>query len=203
MIKVVSSDFFTTSSERDNWPPPIRPEVAFVGRSNVGKSSMINCLCNRRKLVRVSNTPGRTRTLNFFDVLLEKGPRTREMRLVDLPGYGYAKASKTDRNQWQQMADAYLQQRPVLKVVVSIIDAEIGPTEDDEQMLQVLMAAPPKILVAATKIDRLARTKQKNRVVSIAHKLGLPVEAVIGFSSTERIGVQPVWESLLQGADLV
>ena len=134
---------------------------------------------------------------------MKRAPRTRELRLVDLPGYGYAKAGKQDRKQWHEMTDAYLLHRPVLKVVVCIIDGEVGPTDDDEEMLQRLMAAPPRILVAATKLDRLARTKRHNRVVSLAHKLGLPVEAVIGFSSTEPIGVQPVWESLLQGAELV
>lgn len=203
MIRVADAQFFVTASDKRNWPPPNRPEVAFVGRSNVGKSSMINTLCNRKKLVRVSNTPGRTRTLNFFDVTVDQGPRRRELRLVDLPGYGYAKASREDRAQWHSMTDDYLLERPALKVVVCIVDAEVGPTEDDEQMLQRLMGAPPKILVAATKLDRLAKTKRHNRLVSLAKQLGLPLEAVVGFSSVEPLGVQQVWQSVLHGAELL
>ena len=101
--RVLSADFVTTATEPKGYPTSPAPEVAFVGRSNVGKSSMINKLAMRKKLVRVSHTPGRTRTLNFFDVTLAHKGGTRIVRLCDLPGYGFAKASKTDRADWQQM----------------------------------------------------------------------------------------------------
>jgi GTP-binding protein len=158
---------------------------------------MINTLANRNKLVRVSNTPGRTRTLNFFDVTLENKAKKRPIRLCDLPGYGFAKVSKVEREQWETMIGTYLEERHTLKVVVAIIDAEVGPTEDDMHMLDVLNDMPPRILVAATKIDRLAKTKRQNRVNSLTHELELPPGAVIGFSSTDKLGVEQVWGTLL------
>ena len=115
MIRVLDARFLTTAVEEGGWPPADTPEIAFVGRSNVGKSSMINTLTGRRKLVRVSNTPGRTRTLNFFDVVLERGEARRTVRLADLPGYGYAKVSKTERLGWDQMITGYLQRRTALR----------------------------------------------------------------------------------------
>jgi len=197
MIKVLTAEFVTTATKLDEYPRHNIPEVAFVGRSNVGKSSMINTLANRKKLVRVSNTPGRTRTLNFFDVIVENKGRKKLIRLCDLPGYGFAKVSKDEREQWKVMIENYLRERHTLKVVVSIIDGEIGATPDDVQMLDTLQEMPPKILVAATKIDRLSRNRRKGRVDSLQKQLELPRGALIGFSSTDRIGVDQVWGALL------
>ena len=118
-MRVVDARFVTTAVAPEGYPRGDLPEVAFVGRSNVGKSSMINTLAGRKKLVRVSNTPGRTRTLNFFEVDLELAPgqRTR-VRFADLPGYGYAKVSKAERESWEEMITSYLEGRPALKAVV-------------------------------------------------------------------------------------
>lgn len=198
MIKLLDAHFVTTAVEPKGYPndPPL-PEVAFVGRSNVGKSSMINTLAARKKLVRVSNTPGRTRTLNFFDVALERGPRRHDVRLCDLPGYGFAKASKGDRAQWEKMITTYLEKRHRLEVVVAIVDAEVGPTADDVSTLDYLQAHNRRILVAATKIDRLPKAKRKPRLAQIAQQLDLPLEAVLPFSSTERLGVDELWNTLL------
>ena len=198
MIKVLEATFVTTATRPEQYPREPIPEVAFVGRSNVGKSSMINTLANRKKLVRVSNTPGRTRTLNFFDVIVENKGRKKTIRLCDLPGYGFAKVSKDEREAWKVMIENYLRERHTLKVVVSIIDGEIGATPDDLQMLDVLQEMPPKILVAATKIDRLSKNRRTGRVESLGKTLELPRGAVIGFSATERIGVDQVWGSLLE-----
>jgi GTP-binding protein len=197
MIKILEANFITTATRPEQYPREPIPEVAFVGRSNVGKSSMINTLANRKKLVRVSNTPGRTRTLNFFDVVVENKGRKKLIRLCDLPGYGFAKVSKDEREQWKVMIENYLRERHTLKVVVSIIDGEIGATPDDVQMLDTLQEMPPKILVAATKIDRLSRNRRKGRVDSLQKQLELPRGALIGFSSTDRIGVDQVWGALL------
>ncbi|HYO72232.1 MAG TPA: ribosome biogenesis GTP-binding protein YihA/YsxC, partial [Archangium sp.] len=128
MIKILDARFITTAVEPKGYPTSPAPEVAFVGRSNVGKSSMINALAGRRKLVRVSNTPGRTRALNVFDVDVERGTKRHTVRFADLPGYGFAKVSKTERAEWQKMITSYLEKRRDLKIVVSIIDAEVGPT---------------------------------------------------------------------------
>ena len=198
MIKVLDAVFVTSATKDGQYPREPIPEVAFVGRSNVGKSSMINALTKRKKLVRVSHTPGRTRTLNFFDVTLENKGRKRVVRLCDLPGYGFAKVSKTERASWKTMISAYLNERHTLKVIVSIIDAEIGPTADDMQMLDFLQDAPPRILVAATKMDRLGKSYRKPRIEALAKQLEVPVETVVGFSAFEDIGHIDVWGRLLE-----
>lgn len=200
MIKVHDARFVITAVEPKGYPRTVLPEIAFVGRSNVGKSSMINALANRKKLVRVSNTPGRTRTLNFFEIDIEHAAKKRTIRLVDLPGYGFAKVSKTERAQWQEMIESYLTDRDLLRVVVSIIDAEIGPTEEDQETLAWLSERSPRVLVAATKIDRLNKARRKPRLIELSKKLELPLEAIVPFSSTERIGVDEIWGILLSAA---
>lgn len=202
MIRVLDARFFTTATEPHQYPKPAFPEVAFAGRSNVGKSSMINALCGRRKLVRVSNTPGRTRTLNFFDVDLEIEKRKKTLRLCDLPGYGYAKASKQDRDIWRKMISVYLEHRAPLRAIVAIVDADIGAQESDQQMIDYLSSVSgPAVLVAATKIDKVAKSKWFGRRQKIAEALQVPLEAVVPFSSTEPYGVGGVWDRLV-GATL-
>jgi len=198
VIKILDARFLTTAVEPKGYPTgPATPEVAFVGRSNVGKSSMINALAGRKKLVRVSNTPGRTRTINFFDVDVEAGGKPQLVRFADLPGYGFAKVSKTERAQWQTMITTYLEKRRDLKVVVSIIDAEVGPTSDDFQTLDYLQDKGRRVLVVATKIDRLTKARRKPRLQALSQQLTLPPEAILPFSSTEKIGVEEVWDALL------
>jgi GTP-binding protein len=201
MIRVLDARFFTTATEPKQYPKPAFPEFAFAGRSNVGKSSMINALCGRRKLVRVSNTPGRTRTLNFFDVDLEIDKKKRTFRLCDLPGYGYAKASKVDRDAWRKMISSYLEQREPLRAVVAIVDGEIGAQDSDVQMIEYLAEVAPKVLVAATKIDRVPKSKWFGRRQKIAQALQVPLEAVVPVSSTDHIGLDAVWDRLV-GATL-
>lgn len=197
MIKVLTAEFVTTATQLDQYPRHNIPEVAFVGRSNVGKSSMINTLANRRKMVRVSNTPGRTKTLNFFDVALEHRAKKRTIRLCDLPGYGFAKVPKSERALWDKMINTYLSNRHTLKVVVTIIDGEIGPTPDDLEMLDFLQDKPPRILVVATKLDRISKSARKPMLLKIQKQLELPDNALLGFSSNEDIGHQDVWRTLL------
>ena len=196
MIRVLDARFLTTAVEEAGWPAGELPEIAFVGRSNVGKSSMINALTGRRKLVRVSNTPGRTRTLNFFDVVLERDESRRTLRLADLPGYGFAKVSKAERSSWERMITTYLERRATLRGVVAIVDAEVGATEDDVRTLAYLVAAGRRVLVAATKLDRLGKAHRKPRLSTIAERLSVPRDTVLGFSATEKLGVPEVWESL-------
>ena len=196
MIRVLEASFLVTAVEEAGWPASDAPEIAFVGRSNVGKSSMINALTGRRKLVRVSNTPGRTRTLNFFDVLLERGELRRAVRLADLPGYGFAKVSRDERANWERMITTYLQRRTSLRGVVAIVDAEVGATEDDVRTLAYLVSAGRRVLVAATKLDRLGKARRKPALATIAERLSVPRDSVLGFSATEKLGVPEVWESL-------
>ena len=195
--RVLEAEFLITAVDRKGYPPPDRPEIAFVGRSNVGKSSMINALAGRKKLVRVSNTPGRTRALNFFDLTVEEGGAQRRLRLADLPGYGFAKASKTERKGWRSLISGYLESRDSLKVVVSIVDAEVGPTADDFRTLDYLAEGKAQILVAATKIDRLPKARRKPRIQELTSALDLPEGAVLPFSATEPLGVEEVWRALL------
>ena len=196
MIRVLEARFLTTAVEEAGWPAGDAPEVAFVGRSNVGKSSMINALTGRRKLVRVSGTPGRTRTLNFFEVELERDRARRTVRLADLPGYGFAKVSKEERSGWERMITTYLRQRLPLRGVVAIVDAEVGATEDDVRTLAYLTAAGRRVLVAATKLDRLGKSHRKPRLAATAERLSVPRDTVVGFSATEKLGVPEVWEAL-------
>jgi len=157
---------------------------------------MINALTGRRKLVRVSNTPGRTRTLNFFDVLLERRTERRAVRLADLPGYGFAKVSKDERGRWEGMITRYLERRTSLRGVVAIVDAEVGATEDDVRTLAYLVSSGRRVLVAATKLDRLGKAQRKPRLAAVAERLSVPRDTVLGFSATEKLGVADVWESL-------
>jgi len=200
-LRLIDARFLTTAVAPKGYPPPDRPEFAFVGRSNVGKSSMINAITGRKKLVRVSRTPGRTRALNFFDVDLDWKAGKRGVRLADLPGYGFAKVSKSERTEWESMITTYLETRTRLSVIVSIVDAEIGPTPEDEQVLGYLQShTEARLLVAATKIDRLAKARRKPQLVAISEQLALPREAVYGFSATDKLGVDEIWGALLSTA---
>lgn len=141
-------DFFWGASSADNLPPVTLPEVAFVGRSNVGKSSLINALTGRKALARISNTPGHTREINFFNL-------GGKLNLVDLPGYGYAKASKTLAAEWQRMIFAYLQGRASLKRVALLIDARRGVGEVDRDVMKLLDKAAVSYILVLTKLDQL------------------------------------------------
>ena len=196
MIRVLDARFLTTAVDASGWPAPSAPEVAFVGRSNVGKSSMINALTGRRKLVRVSNTPGRTRALNFFEVHLARGEETRRLLLADLPGYGFARVSKSERAGWERMITTYLEERAVLRAVVAIVDAEVGATAEDVQTLAYLAGEGREVVVAATKLDRLAKARRKPHLAAVAERLSVPRQSVVGFSATEKLGVDAVWEAL-------
>lgn len=197
MIKILDARFLTTSVSPGNYPDDSAPEIAIVGRSNVGKSSMINALAGRRKLVRASKTPGRTRTINFFEVDLQAEGVTEHVRIIDLPGYGFARVGRAERARWNQMIETYLERRESLKIVVTIVDAEIGPTSADQQMLDYLSELKPRVLVVATKIDRLAKNKRKVKLAEIAKALRLTPDRVVMFSAVEGTGVEEVWEALL------
>jgi GTP-binding protein len=196
VIRVLDARFLTTAVDEAGWPPGDVPEIAFVGRSNVGKSSMINALTGRRKLVRVSGTPGRTRTLNFFEVTLARDQERRTVRLADLPGYGFAKVSKSERASWERMITGYLGRRTALRGVVAIVDAEVGATEDDARTLAYLVSAGRRVLVAATKLDRVGKSHRKPKLTAVAGRLSVPPDTVLGFSATEKQGVPEVWEAL-------
>ena len=157
-------------------PTHAYPEVAFAGRSNVGKSSLINKLVRRKKLARVSNTPGRTREIHFFRV-------NNDFVLVDLPGYGYARISKERRAEWRPLIDGFLRRSPGVRGIVQLLDARHDPTADDEQMLGFLGELGIPTIVAATKIDKLSKGGVGKRIREIGRVIGMDDAQIIPFSA--------------------
>ena len=166
----------------DGWRPQTTlPEVAFAGRSNVGKSSLLNKLVRRKAFARVSNTPGRTREINFFEV-------NGRFVLADLPGYGYARISKERRAEWRPLIESYLRRSVNLRGVVQLIDARRDPTGDDLQMLEFLAEVGAPTIVAITKVDKLSRAAITKRIGDITAALGLDDDQVIPFSAVTGMG---------------
>ncbi len=163
------------------------PEVVFAGRSNVGKSSAINVIVGQA-IARTSSTPGRTQSINVFDL--------GALRLVDLPGYGYAKVGKSMREDWKRLIGAYLSDRPQLKLVVALIDARRDPQDLDKVLLEQLGRLGHPVLGLATKVDDLPKAKRESTVAALAAAHGLPSDAVIPFSATENIGVEEAREAI-------
>jgi len=202
-IQVVSAEFARTATRPEEWPRGPAPELAFVGRSNVGKSSMLNALARRKGLARVSNTPGRTRALQFFDVAYRPTPaaRPRQIRFCDLPGYGYAKVSKAERDRWAAMIEDYLRGRDVLRAVVLIVDARHDPAESDHDALAFLRATGRRIVVAATKIDKLPRTRRGAALRTVETALGLARGEAVPFSAVEGTGADALWARIAAAAE--
>jgi GTP-binding protein len=172
-------------------PEPTLPEVAFAGRSNVGKSSVINRLVHRKKLARVSNTPGRTREINFFRV-------NDDFILVDLPGYGYARISKEARAAWRPLIEGYLRGSPQLRGIVHLLDARHEPTRDDLQMLEFLADLGVPTIVVATKTDKLPRAAVPKRVRELADAAGVEEGQIIPFSAVTGVGRAELAEAIVE-----
>jgi len=199
-VKVLSAEFSKTATRREEWPAGPLPELAFVGRSNVGKSSMLNALTRRTRLARVSNTPGRTRALQFFAVRVEPSPAARPvaLRLCDLPGYGYAKVSREERDRWARMIEDYLRVRADLRAVVLIVDGRHPPTGSDRDALAFLAQAGRPVVVAATKLDKLARNRRAAAVREVERGLGLEPGSAVPFSAVEGTGTDALWARILE-----
>ncbi|MCC7051780.1 MAG: YihA family ribosome biogenesis GTP-binding protein [Gemmatimonadaceae bacterium] len=166
----------------DGWrPEPQLPEIAFAGRSNVGKSSLLNALVKRKAFARVSKTPGRTRELNFFRV-------NETFMLVDLPGYGYAKISKDRKAAWKPLISSYLHSSPYLRGVVLLLDVRHDPTADDRLMLEALGEIGVPTLIALTKVDKLGVQARSKRIRELCAEAGLDEDQVIPFSAHDGIG---------------
>ncbi len=166
---------FGTSSQI---PESKRPEVSFVGRSNVGKSSLINKLFNRKQLARTSSMPGKTSTINFFG--------TEEIDFVDLPGYGYAKVAKSEKGRWSEMINGYFDQYRYYALVVSLIDIRHPATKLDEQMIEFLRACKLPFVVALTKADKLSKSQASKQMAAIKKQLDLPQEIAMVVTSSEK-----------------
>jgi GTP-binding protein len=164
--------------------PESRAEIAFVGRSNVGKSSLLNAVAGRKKLALVSNTPGRTQLLNCFEV------RGEDATVVDCPGYGYAKVSKATRESWQPMIEDYLLRREQLEMILLLVDGEIGPTASDLQMLDWLRAHARPHSIVATKHDKVKSSQREKRKREVAARCRLEPSDVVWVSATKGTGIE-------------
>jgi GTP-binding protein len=184
-------EFLGGMASPSGWRPETTlPEVAFAGRSNVGKSSLINSLLRRSKAARVSNTPGRTREINFFKV-------NDQFVLVDLPGYGYARVSKDRKAEWKPMIEGYLRGTTNLRGIVQLLDVRHDPTKDDLQMLDFLATVGVPTMIVMTKTDKLNKSQAAARITAITASLGLEDDQVIPFSSVTGAGRDDLAESVV------
>src|SRR5256714_3198684 len=170
-------EFLGGMAEKEGWRPQSSfPEIAFAGRSNVGKSSLLNTLVRRKSFARVSRTPGRTREINFFRI-------NNRFVLVDLPGYGYARISKEKKSEWRPLIESYLRRTTHLRGIVLLLDIRRDPSDDDHAMLDFLAEVGVPTIVALTKIDKLSKSAARERVAGILRALRLETDQVIPFSS--------------------
>jgi GTP-binding protein len=194
-MKILSAEFVTSAAKPAQYPPAFLPEIAFAGRSNVGKSSLINTLVDRRRLVKISATPGRTQLINFFDI-------NRQITFVDLPGYGYAKVPASVRRTWGPMIEAYLRGRPTLKGVVIIMDIRRIPGQEESNLFGWLDHYSIAAVLVLTKTDKLSRTKQVRQHDRIAGSLEMDKENFILFSAKSRRGKDALWTAILSLAGI-
>jgi GTP-binding protein len=184
------AEYIISAVKPEQYPEPNRPELAVSGRSNVGKSSLINKFVNRKNLAKVGRTPGKTQTINFFDM-------NDDWYLVDLPGYGYAKVSQQTRAQWGKMMQTYFRKRENLRGVIQLVDIRHKPTEDDQMMVQMLWENEIPALVVATKADKISRGQRPKYLKIIAETLKIgDWKSIIPFSSEDGTGLQELHEAV-------
>ena len=186
---VKSSEFVTSAVKPEQYPAPEHPEVAFAGRSNVGKSSLINKLINRRSLVKTSSTPGRTQLINFFLV-------NEALSLVDLPGYGYARVPVAVKKQWGPMVEAYIANRTNLKAVVLLMDIRRTPKTEEFNLIEWLHHHQVPTILVLTKADKLSKTQQRRQSRLAAEILGIEAADFVLFSAKSGLGKQHLWEMI-------
>lgn len=196
MMIIKTSDFVTSATKKEQYPEDSLAEVAFVGRSNVGKSSLINSITNRKALARVSNTPGRTRLVNFFII-------NNEYSLVDLPGYGYAKVSKTQLQDFAKIIEEYLQNRESLKKIILLVDSRHKPTGDDVMMYNYCKYYNIPCLIVGTKLDKLKRNEIRKNEKIIKDTLQMrPTDDFIMFSSLSKENKEELLEKVFSNLSL-
>jgi GTP-binding protein len=192
-MTIKNAEFIAAAAKKNQYPPAGVPEIAFAGRSNVGKSSLINLLTGRRKLAKVSQSPGKTRTINFFNI-------DDTWRIVDLPGYGYAKVSKAESESWGKMMEDYLETRESLVSVVQLVDCRHEPTAQDVQMFEYLRYYDLARIVVATKADKLSKNELNKNLAMIRKSLKLTGdEKLLAVSALKKTGV----DNLLDEIDLL
>ena len=193
----VLSRFLASATDASHFPAPTLPEIAFLGRSNVGKSSVINSLVGA-KLARTSSTPGRTRAINFFEIRWPGKPHP-ELIFADLPGYGYAKISREISQEWPKFIDPYMHQRSTLALCVALIDANIPPQDSDRQLLDFLSASNRNFLLVATKSDRLSNNQLHNALRILTEEY--PAARPLPYSAKTGAGRDELWKQIRQAAE--
>jgi GTP-binding protein len=189
-MKIKTAEFVTSATEPSQYPPALLPEIAFAGRSNVGKSSLINTLVNRKRLVKTSSTPGRTQLINFFDI-------NQQMGFVDLPGFGYARVPRAVKKKWGPMIETYLSGRETLKGVVVIMDIRRIPGQEELNLLGWLDHYSITGISVLTKTDKLSKNKQAKQHHLIAQAFERPKNDFILFSAKSRRGRDTLWNTIL------
>jgi GTP-binding protein len=192
----VLAKFLAAATDIAQFPCPSLPEIAFLGRSNVGKSSVINSLVGT-KLARTSSTPGRTRSINFFEIRWPGKPRP-ELIFSDLPGYGYAKISREISQEWPKFIEPYLLQRPTLSLCLALIDINVVPQHSDRQLLEFLTASGRAFVVVATKSDRLSHNQLHNALKTLAAEY--PAARILLYSAKTSAGRDELWKEIRQAA---
>ncbi len=192
MKRVTGAEHLASAARPDQYPKPGPPEVAFLGRSNVGKSSLLNRLVQRKQLAPTSATPGKTRLLHWYRV--ERGGV--ELWLVDLPGYGWARVSKRERRSWRPLIESYLTQRPTLCAAVLLQDLRRDLGEDETLLLAWLAERQVRVLLALTKVDKLKPMRRAERVRALREQAGLPAARVIPTSAEKGIGIAELWKAV-------
>lgn len=187
---IKKAEIIMTAVKPSQYPEANSPEIALAGRSNVGKSSMINTLINRKKLARTSGQPGKTQTLNFYNI-------NDQFRFVDLPGYGYARVSRSEREKWGEMINKYLTERKCLKEVIMLLDIRHSPGEHDKMMYDWIISIGFKGIIVATKADKLSKNQIAKQVSVIAKELGVEDRSMIlPFSATKKLNKDKVWNTI-------
>jgi len=200
--RVTHAEFVAGASRAEQLPPPKTLEIAFAGRSNVGKSSLMNALLERKKLVRTSGTPGCTRQISMFEVTTRLGSH---LTLVDLPGYGYAKRSHSERREWAELIQSYLLNRPALAALVALVDVRRGLQSEDEQLLELVGSVPAKlrppveVLTVATKLDKLSGSERRLALLQLEKQTS---RRWFGFSTELSETHEPLWKALLTRLDI-
>ncbi len=187
---IQKADHLASCADRADFPAPAAPEVALLGRSNVGKSSLLNRLVSRKQLARISATPGKTRLIHFYTVKLASG----ELRLVDLPGYGWARVSRGERARWQRLVESYLEGRASLRLALLLQDLRRDPSDDETLLLDWLGEHGIPSAVALTKVDKLKPMRRKARVHALRGVLGLPAERIVATSARTGQGIDELWQ---------
>lgn len=194
-MEIKNAEYLVTAVKSDQYPNHFLSEVALIGRSNVGKSSLINSLARRKNLARVAATPGKTRLINFYNL-------DNRIVVVDLPGYGYARVSKAERRSWGEMIETYLNSREQLNLLLMLVDIRHPPSADDHMMAEWLKCGRRPYLVIATKVDKLPRQQVEPHLKRVRSGLGLSdQDQVIPFSAVNGQGREEIWQAIRQRLD--